>query len=48
MIKKYEKPAKCFNIVLRHAERCDRSKLKEEKAKVEVAWDTPLTSLGLL
>ena len=48
MNSKYEKPSKCFNLVVRHAERCDNSELQEEHDKVEVEWDPPLTAIGLL
>jgi len=43
-----EKYTKCFNLVIRHGERCDNSALEEENKRVEVEWDPPLTTFGLL
>jgi broad specificity phosphatase PhoE len=31
---------------VRHGERCDNSELASEKARIELAWDPPLTQIG--
>ena len=34
-------------MFIRHGERCDNSKLEEERARIEVKSDPPLTRLGV-